>query len=176
MSSMNELFDYLKKAFSAQEILEVSTRQYKIIFPNNQTIAALTYLKENGYSHLSLLTCVDWIDDKKFEITYILFNWNNAVTLQVSTFIERDEAKFVTVKHIWPTAEFYERDVHDFFGVVFEGNQNCTKPFILENWDDLPPLRKDFDPLKYSQEHYGERVYEKDAIKEAKIIRGDTNG
>jgi NADH-quinone oxidoreductase subunit C len=183
MSNVVELLEKIKDTYGAN-ISQVDQRQYKIISLPDKTIALLTYLKEAGYFHLSLLTCVDWIEQKKFELVYILMNWSNGVTFLVSTFIDRDKPTFTTVKDMWPTAEYYERDVHEFFGVEFEGNENCKKPMILELWNDLPPLRKDFDPLKYSKEHYPDREYEKDVIHEAKIIRsniedktrGDING
>lgn len=175
MSNIQELFEKIKDTYEV-EISEIDSKQFKIIAKPDKTIPLLTYLKEIGYSHLSILTCVDWIAEKKFELVYILFNWSNGITLLVSTFIDREKAVFYTVKDMWPTAEYYERDVHEFFGVEFEGNENCKKPMILELWNDLPPLRKDFDPLKYSKEHYPDREYKKDVIHEAKIIRGDIRG
>ncbi|MFN6992307.1 MAG: NADH-quinone oxidoreductase subunit C [Fervidobacterium sp.] len=169
---INELFEQIKQLFDV-DIQSVDQRQYKLITANDKTIPLLSYLKEKGYSHLSILTCADWIEKKHFELVYILFNWSNGLTFLVSTFIDREKPIFYTVKDMWPTAEYYERDVHEFFGVEFEGNENCKKPMILELWNDLPPLRKDFDPLTYSKEHYPDREYEKDVIHEAKIIRAD---
>lgn len=174
--SLEEIFSLLGQLFEGVSIEKVDPRQYKLITPPEKTIPVLEFLKEKGYSHLSILTCIDWIAEKKFELLYILFNWGTGVTLLVSTYVNRDNPIFYTVKHIWPTAEYYERDVHEFFGVKFEGNENCEKPLILELWNDLPPLRKDFDPLEYSKKHYPDRDYKKDAIHEARIIRGDVRG
>lgn len=169
---LNEIFEKIRKMFNA-EIEQIDKKQFKIIVQGESTIPLLSYLKGSGYSHMSILTCVDWIEKKKFELVYILFNWSNGLTFLVSTFIDRDKPIFYTVKDMWPTAEYYERDVHEFFGVEFEGNENSKKPMILELWNDLPPLRKDFDPLIYSKEHYPDRKYEKDAMHEATIIRAN---
>ncbi|MEN3041840.1 MAG: NADH-quinone oxidoreductase subunit C [Fervidobacterium sp.] len=174
-NNIQEFFERLKTLYNV-ELSEIDSKQFKIIAEPDKILPLLAYLKEIGYSHLSILTCVDWIEQKKFELVYILFNWSNGITFLVSTFIDRDKPVFYTVKDMWPTAEYYERDVHEFFGVEFEGNENCKKPMILELWNDLPPLRKDFDPLKYSKEHYPDREYEKDAIHEARIVRGDIRG
>ncbi|HOK87931.1 MAG TPA: NADH-quinone oxidoreductase subunit C [Fervidobacterium sp.] len=174
--NVEKVFDELKSMFGGCEVVQIDERQYKLIVPSDKTLGMLTYLKSIGYSHLSIITCVDWIEEKKFELVYILFNWSNGVTFLVSTFIDRDKPIFYTVKDMWPTAEYYERDVHEFFGVEFEGNENCKKPLMLELWNDLPPLRKDFDPLKYSKEHFPDRSYDKDPMHEARIIRGDIEG
>ncbi|MGQ9855745.1 MAG: NADH-quinone oxidoreductase subunit C [Fervidobacterium sp.] len=173
--NVSDVLEKAKNLFKV-EVQQIDTRQYKLIALNENTLPLLEYLKEAGYSHLSILTCVDWIEEKKFELVYILFNWSNGVTFLVSTLIDREKPVFYTVKHMWPVAEYYERDVHEFFGVEFEGNERCKLPMILEVWNDLPPLRKDFDPLKYSKEHYPDREYEKDVIHEAKIIREDIRG
>ena len=54
--------------------------------------------------------------------------------------------------------------------VVFDGNPDL-KPLILENWKEMPPMRKDFDPQKYSNEHFPDRSYETEFLVEG----GDEN-
>jgi len=119
MNSMNDasvgqdvekVFGELKSMFDGCETVQIDTRQYKLIVPSDKMLGMLTYLKSIGYSHLSIITCVDWIDEKKFELVYVLFNWLNGVTFLVSTFIDRDRPIFYTVKDMWPTAEYYERE------------------------------------------------------------------
>lgn len=175
-SELQSVMEEVRRSFGEFEVEKVDERQYRLILTPDKAVPALSFLKERGFSHLSLLTCVDWIDDGRLELVYILFNWTNGQTLLVSTFVDRNRPVFQTVKDLWPTAEYYERDVHEFFGVEFEGNENCNKPLFLELWNDLPPLRKDFDPLKFSKEHYPDREYQRDAIHEARIVRGEIRG
>jgi len=175
MSSMSEIVKNLKTLVKKLEIVEIDEREVKIEVPCEKTLNVLSFLKGNGYSHLSILTAVDWIEKNKFEIVYVLFSWENGGKFVVSTKIDRKKAKFVSVMHLWPIARFYERELHEFFGIQFEGNDDM-RPLFLENWDSLPPLRKDFDPLEYSKEKFPDREYIKDVIYEAKVIRGDLNG
>jgi len=175
MSSMNKILDELNKVFEDLKIYEIDDREVKIDIEPEKTVAILSALKGMGYSHLSILTCVDWIEEKKFELVYILYSWNDGGKFLVSTKIDRENPKFITVMYLWPVARFYEREVHEFFGVEFEGNDDM-RPLILENWDDIPPLRKDFDPLEYSKKKFPDRKYDKDVIQEALIFRGDKNG
>lgn len=114
---------------------------------------------------MSLITCIDWIAEKEFEIVYTLFNWETGTTLMVKTRVDRDNPILPTVMEIWPTAKYYERDIHEFFGVKFEGNPDL-RPLILEKWEEIPPMRKDFDSLKYSKEHFPERAYNVDFLLE----------
>jgi len=60
---------------------------------------------------------------------------------------------------IYPGCKYYERECHEFFGVKFPGNPDYEKQLILENWDDIPPMRKDFDPEAYSTRKFPQREY-----------------
>lgn len=174
-SSMNEVIEKIRRQFKDVSITETDEREVKIDALQENVLGILSILKNEGFSHLSLLTCVDWIENKEFELVYILFSWKDGGKIIVSTRIDRENPKFVTVKHMWPVARFYEREIHEFFGVEFEGNDDM-KPLILELWDDIPPLRKDFDPLEYSRRKFPDREYKKDVLQEARIFRGETNG
>ena len=174
-NSMNEVIEKIRRQFKDASITEIDEREVKIDALQENVLGILSILKNEGFSHLSLLTCVDWIENKEFELVYILFSWKDGGKIIVSTRIDRENPKFVTVKHMWPVARFYEREIHEFFGVEFEGNDDM-KPLILELWDDIPPLRKDFDPLEYSRRKFPDREYKKDVLQEARIFRGETNG
>ncbi len=140
----------------------VMDNQVAFDLPNDQVLTALAYLRTDGWRQLSMLTCVDWIADGQFQLVYILMNWHNGVRIQVRTRISRQRPAFVTATNIYPGAQYYERDVHEFFGVVFEGNEDALKQLFLENWDDIPPLRKDFNARAYSDKKYEKRTYSKD--------------
>ena len=83
------------------------------------------------------------------------------------TNVDRDKPVFTTITNIYPGAQYYERDVHEFFGVEFEGNPDSYKQLFLENWDDIPPLRKDFDAVAYSDRKYPARKYKANFSTEA---------
>ncbi len=68
----------------------------------------------------------------------------------VKTRIPRDNPVQDTLLPLWDQAQTYEREIHEMFGIKFEGNPRLT-PFILEDWEGIPPMRKDFDSRKYSQ-------------------------
>ncbi|WGS64860.1 NADH-quinone oxidoreductase subunit C [Marinitoga aeolica] len=164
MNFMNNIIEDIKSRFNPENTEIVKKNQIAIDFKNEEVHSALAYLKSQGWKQLTILTCVDWIKENKFQLVYILMNWDNSITIQVRTKIDRDNPKFRTVINIYPGAEMYERDVHEFFGVEFEGNPNHEKELFLELWDDLPPMRKDFDPLAYSKKKFDVREYKVDFI------------
>lgn len=170
MNSMNEILGEVTTIAGELSVKEVTARESIISVEASRLNAVLELLKRRGFSHLSLITGVDRIKDGIFEVFYTLFRWETGETLLVKSSISRDEPVISTVMHLWPTARFYERDVHEFFGIVFDGNPDL-KPLILENWKEMPPMRKDFDPQKYSNEHFPDRHYEAEFLAEG----GDEN-
>ncbi len=159
MNSMNEILAEVTTIAGELSVKEVTARESIVSVEASMLNAVLELLKRKGFSHLSLITGVDRIKDGVFEVFYTLFRWETGETLLVKSSVSRDKPVITSVMHLWPTARFYERDVHEFFGIVFDGNPDL-KPLILENWKEMPPMRKDFDPQKYSNEHFPDRSYE----------------
>lgn len=117
-------------------------------------VSTLSLLKASGFEHLSNLLAVDWIEEGEFELVYNLFSYQHRLHVTMKTRIDRASAHAPTILALWPQGQIYEREVHEFFGIVFDGNPDLA-PFFLHNWQDMPPLRKDFDTREYSRRAYG---------------------
>lgn len=122
-------------------------------------IAVLNYLKNSGYNHLSLISCVDWIKDNKLELVYILSTYTEdkeqgKTNILVKTRISREEPEFHTVMNIFENAEPYERELYELYGIHFKGHPRLT-PLLLERKYKIPPFRKDFDTRKYVEDVFG---------------------
>jgi len=118
----------------------------------------LHHLREHeGFTHLVLLTAVDWIEDGQFQLTYLLNDRANARDLGVRVLVPRDGAEMDTIHDLWPTAATYQRELREMFGIDFPGSPRVDEEFILEGWQGPPPYRRDFDTLKFSQEEFADR-------------------
>ncbi len=111
----------------------------------------LRCLNEFNYITLDSINYRDDIEDEKFCITYCLQTAKRDHVLMVQTFIDREEATLPTMHRIWPQAEIMEREMHEMLGVDFPGHPTLID-FALEYWNDIPPLRRDFDTLKYVED------------------------
>ncbi|NJE03238.1 NADH-quinone oxidoreductase subunit C [Thermococcus sp. MV11] len=113
-------------------------------------------LASEKFEILLQITVVDWLKEGEFEVIYQLWSVSENVHAMVRTRIPRDDPRLPTVMDIWPVAETYEREGHEFFGVIYEGNPRLG-PFILEPREyEKHPLRKDFNMLGYVKMVYGE--------------------
>jgi NADH-quinone oxidoreductase subunit C len=111
-------------------------------------------LKENGYNHFVMLSCIDWLDDGEFELVYHLWNYEEREHVMLSVRVARDGESMPSMHELFPQIETYEREIHEMYGIKFDGNPRLT-PFFLEGWRDMPPMRKDFDSRKFTEDVFG---------------------
>jgi NADH-quinone oxidoreductase subunit C len=80
----------------------------------------------------------------------VTHNWR----LRVRVFAPDDELPVVaSVTEIWPSANWYEREAFDFFGILFEGHNDLRR--ILTDYGFIGhPFRKDFPVSGYVEMRY----------------------
>ena len=98
--------------------------------------------EDTSFDYLFCLTGMDW--GKELGVVYHLesIKYRHIVVVKVST-EDRENPTLDTVCDIWPTAELLEREVFDFFGIVFNNHPNLKRLFLTDEWDGFP-LRKDY--------------------------------
>jgi len=175
MNSMNNVEFVNELVNGAVKVIKtdvVDNFQVSYEIKKNDVHLLLTRLKGAGWIQLSYLSAIDWLEENKFELVYILFNWEKPVYIQVRAKIDRENPVMDSILPIFPGAKYYEREAHEFFGIAFPGNPDYEKQLILEGWDDIPPLRKDFDPQAYSDRKFPKRDYPQDySVKDPKESR-----
>ena len=82
----------------------------------------------------------------------------------LKTRIPREKPDFQTITGIFPIAEPYEREIHELFGIEFEGHKRLT-PLLLERGYEIPPFRKDFDTRKYVEDVFEKITFVEDKDK-----------
>lgn len=153
------MVEEIKKVVSG-EIIEKRPQRIIIKVEKDNFSSALNALKALSFNRLTLLTAVDFIKENQFEIVAVVYSDEKKVISIVKTRILRENPKVETITNIYPNAFKYEVELGEMFGIEVVGNPDSMKPFVLEGWEDLPPLRKDFDSIKYATEHYEARNVE----------------
>lgn len=155
---MQALYDTLKPRFLLGEFTRQRDDLAFITVEAVRLHALLRHLRDQeGFTHLVLLTAVDWLEDGQFQLTYLLNNRVKRQDVGLRVLIARDNATMESIHDLWAAAATYQRELREMFGIDFPDSPRLHEDFILEGWQDIPPYRRDFDTLKYAQENYRDR-------------------
>lgn len=77
------------------------------------------------------------------EVAYVLRSLTRNHWFRVSVGTDDESPRLPSVVGVYPTANFHEREVYDFFGVEFEGHPSLTRILMPDDWLGHP-LRKDY--------------------------------
>lgn len=101
-------------------------------------------LKEKGFDYLICLTGMDYGDSLGC-IYHISSSTDktSVIVLKTST-SDRQNPAIPSVHDIWASANLYEREVYDFFGITFIDHPDMRRLFLRQDWNGYP-FRKDYD-------------------------------
>ncbi len=152
---MKELLYRLKGRFSISRVINQRADLIFVTVPKVETVMLLTYLRDiEQYTHLAFLTAVDHIEQNIFQLVYMLHNYESHTDIGVYVELDRENPIMESIHHLWEQAATFQRELKEMFGINFPGSPRVDEPFILEGWQEIPPMRRDFDTLAYSEKTY----------------------
>jgi len=109
-----------------------------------QIRAAASMLQRAGYNFFEDLTAVDWFPSApRFQLSYHLLSHGFKERIRLRILLEESGVEVDSITNVWPSANFYEREVFDLFGIHFKGHPNLIRILLPEGFEGHP-LRKDF--------------------------------
>ncbi|HEX3986232.1 MAG TPA: NADH-quinone oxidoreductase subunit C [Acidobacteriaceae bacterium] len=106
--------------------------------------AACRTLQQAGYNFLEDVTCVDWFPaEPRFQVTYHILSHSLKERVRLHAMVASIDPSVDSITSVWPSANYYEREVWDLFGVRFNGHPGLRRIMLPEEWDGHP-LRKDY--------------------------------
>jgi len=101
-------------------------------------------LQTAGYNFLEDVTCVDWYPaEPRFQVTYHILSHRLRERVRLHVMVESIDPSVDSITPVWPSANFYEREVWDLFGVRFHGHPGLRRIMMPDEWEGYP-LRKDY--------------------------------
>jgi NADH-quinone oxidoreductase subunit C len=139
------LADRLRQRFP--DVLEARGEVALTVLPEEllETLAYLMDQDDLAFRFLSDVTASDWPErDPRFWLAYQLLSMEHRLRLRVNAGLppQPDPPHVTSVTALYPTANWLEREVYDFFGIVFEGHPDLRRIEMPEDWVGHP-LRKD---------------------------------
>ena len=120
-----------------------------IVIGRDSLLAVVDLLHKEGFQLLVDITAVDWPERPqteggagRFDVVYHWLNLASQERLRVKVPVAEGQT-VPSLTGRYRTADWFEREVYDLFGITFEGHPDLRR---LLMWQDFPghPLRKDF--------------------------------
>ena len=141
------IIERIKAAVAEVEASEASyaERGYHIsISASKETLQNIVQFFDDEKFYFEDMLCVDYKD--YLEVVYFFNNYRFLCRVKVALKVDPANPHVATMSGIFDGAAWYEREIHEFFGVVFDGNPNMGYLFLHEGIDHYP-LRKGIVPV-----------------------------
>jgi NADH dehydrogenase I D subunit len=114
-----------------------------------EVLRYLKYEAQPRFQRLEDLTALDNSarrqprDYPDYSVVYNLLSLDAASRLRLKTGLTGSDPVIASITDIWPSADWYEREVFDMFGIRFAGHPNLRRLLMPHDWDGHP-LRKSY--------------------------------
>ena len=143
MLNREELTDIIRGIEPDAQFSE-GTQLLEVIVPAEKLFALVEKLKsepKTTFNYLISLTAVDFLTH--MTIVYHLDSTEFRHLIVLKTLLtDRESPKVDSLTSLYPTAEYFEREVFDLFGIRFNNHPNLKRLFLEDDYGY--PLRKDF--------------------------------
>lgn len=125
-----------------------------VIIRPSALLTVAKFLKETpalDFNYLMDLTAVDYLfyaggreqKEYRFEVVIHFYSIKNNHRLRVKVPVEEKNPEIDSLSHLWPSANWFEREVWDMFGIRFKGHPNLKRILMYEEFKGHA-LRKDY--------------------------------
>lgn len=165
------------------DVIKAVSQDVQTVVHNNQLSFTVTMeklleicyeLRDNPETSFDMLIDITAIDHAqkgfRYEVVYFLYSNKYKDRVRIKVPVHEKTTSCPSVCEIWESANWYERETFDMYGIHFENHPNLRRFYMPEDFNDpesgepLYPLRKDFPlmgipgslPLPPYPEKYGD--------------------
>jgi len=145
----------LESRFGQESITRQETRDEvpTVWVPRDVVHDVLRYLKFDVEQPYKMLYDLSAIDERTrihrngqpagdFTLVYHLYSFDRNEYLRIKIALEGEAPSIATITDLWPSANWYEREAWDMFGIHFDGHPHLAR-ILMPPWWEGHPLRKD---------------------------------
>ena len=113
--------------------------QVVVTLQPQQVVEAARKLRDEALTTCDMLLCLSVVDyHDRFEVVYHLQSLEKGHRIVMKTSTPYDDPRVPSVISVWPGADWFEREGHDLFGVVFDGHPNLSPLLLYEEFEGFP--------------------------------------
>jgi NADH:ubiquinone oxidoreductase subunit C len=132
-----------------EEVIKVEEGHFDVLSSAKNAYDLMKILNEEaGIYHLSTITGFE--KDDEFNVCYhiqhrIEEEFREVPINFIVTKVDKKNPKSPSMVDFFVAADYYEREIYDFYGVYFENHPFLSRLILPEKWpDDVKPMRKEY--------------------------------
>ncbi len=155
MIAEQSILQELKARFTEIDLLTETTRDgvATVWAPSDNVSPVLRYLKSEAERPYRMLYDLTAIDERvrthragqppsDYTVVYHLLSYERNDDIRIKVALTGDAPSLPSIVDVWPSANWYEREVWDLFGISFTGHPHLQRILMPPTWEGHP-LRKD---------------------------------
>ncbi len=135
------------EAFDAGAVIagKFDRKELTLETPPAKIVSVCGFLKyDRKFVSLSTVTAVDrYPAEPRFEVVYHLHSVEPCQRLRLKCRVRGEDPVIESVVSVWRSANWYEREVFDLFGIQFVNHPDLRRILLPDDWEGHP-LRKDY--------------------------------
>lgn len=148
----DEVISIFKNNFPAMDFSTSYDGEYLriTIFDKTFLHTLLLFIKNSlNYEFLMDIFAIDYLrlmdenHNKRFKVVYNLYNFDRNHRFFIEIPLDENELELDSVVDLWDSANWFEREIYDMFGVKFKNHPDLRRILMYEGFEGHP-LRKDY--------------------------------
>ncbi len=155
--ALKELADYITENLEESVLSHAFLQQELVVWVKREDVAkVLQFLRDDKECQFQMLADICGVDyperEERFEVVYQLLSLRQNQRIRIKL-AAAEETPVPSVVGVFSTAGWFEREVWDMYGIVFDGNPDLRR--ILTDYGfEGHPLRKEFPLTGYVEVRY----------------------
>ncbi len=149
MTDKTDIIDAVKAKFADQILDQHNFRGDQTVTAKKEAVVPLCqFLRDDpalAFDFLMDLTAVDYLKKNpvRYEVVYHFYSSKYNTRFRVKIPVSEEDCILETVCELWKTANWFEREIWDMYGIRFKGHPNLKRILMYEGFKGHP-LRKDY--------------------------------
>ncbi|WP_417259210.1 NADH-quinone oxidoreductase subunit C [Celeribacter sp.] len=139
---------------------EVAFGELTVTVPASRIVDFVEFLKSDATCKFSTLVDITAVDyparAQRFDVVYHFLSMYQNHRIRVRAAVREDET-IASIVDVHPSANWFEREVFDMFGIIFSGHPDLRR-LLTDYGFRGHPLRKDFPTTGYTEVRYDEEL------------------
>ena len=104
------------------------------------------FLRDDPDLRFDSLQCITGVDlgEEGMDVRYNFHSMTHLHKIEIRISVDREKANIPSIEQIWRIGDWFEREVYDMYGIIFDGHRDLRRILLPDDWEGWP-LRKDYE-------------------------------